>query len=91
MIEDPKFQPFLDWAEKTLGASVLRCERQGERRSGGRPAFFIDFDKDGVEIKTYARMDRGDGQLIGKAFGLDRVVRELHGDPGSLTPKRRVA
>lgn len=79
MTEDERFQPFLDWAEATVGGRVVRCERQGERRSGGRPAFFIDFEGDGEIISTYARMDRGDGQLIGKAFGLDREYRVLVG------------
>jgi len=79
MTQDPEFQPFLDWAEKVVGGRVVRCERQGERRSGGRPAYFIDFERDGTEIKTYARMDRGEGQLIGKAFGLDREYQILVG------------
>jgi len=76
-VEDSDLRPFLDWAETTLDARVVRCERQGERRSGGRPAFFIDFDRAGEKIPTYARMDRGDGQLVGKAFGLDREHRIL--------------
>ncbi len=72
-------EPFLEWAAETLGGRVVRCERQGERRSGGRPAFFVDFDRGGEIVRTYARMDRGDGQLIGKAFGLDREHRVLVG------------
>lgn len=72
-------QPFLAWAAKTVGGEVVRCERQGERRSGGRPAFFIDFDCGGTPVKTYARMDRGDGQLLGKSFGLAREYRVLVG------------
>jgi len=78
-MDDKSIEPFLTWAAEAVGGRVLRCERQGERRSGGRPAFFIDFDREGTEIKTYARMDRGDGQLIGKAFGLDREYRILVG------------
>jgi aminoglycoside phosphotransferase (APT) family kinase protein len=79
MMEDTQLEPFLDWAADNVGGRVVRCERQGERRSGGRPAFFIDFDCGGEELKTYARMDRGEGQLIGKAFGLDREYRVLVG------------
>ena len=79
MTDDSSFRPFLDWAAKTVGGTVARCERQGERRSGGRPAFFIDFNRNGEEIKTYARMARGEGQLVGKAFGLDREYRVLVG------------
>jgi aminoglycoside phosphotransferase (APT) family kinase protein len=89
MIDDPSFQPFLDWAAEAVDGRVVRCERQGERRSGGRPAFFITFEREGEEIQTYARMDRGDGQLIGKAFGLDREYRVLValGEQGIRVPK----
>jgi aminoglycoside phosphotransferase (APT) family kinase protein len=76
---DEKIEPFLEWAAEVVAGRVLRCERQGERRSGGRPAFFIDFDRDGSAVRTYARMERGGGQLIGKAFGLDREYRILVG------------
>ncbi|MBW2267476.1 MAG: phosphotransferase family protein [Deltaproteobacteria bacterium] len=88
-MEDPAFQGFLDWARGAVGGRVVRCERQGERRSGGRPAFFIDFDRDGEEVRTYARMDRGDGQLINRAFGLDREYRVLVGlnERGIRVPK----
>ncbi len=76
---DDSIQPLLDWAEETLSARVVSCERQGERRSGGRPAWFIELERGDERIRTYARMDRGDGQLIGKAFGLDREYRLLVG------------
>jgi aminoglycoside phosphotransferase (APT) family kinase protein len=88
-VEDRELQTFLAWAEGAVGGQLVRCERQGERRSGGRPAFFIDFARDGEEIRTYARMDRGDGQLINKAFGLDREYRVLVGlnEQGLRVPK----
>lgn len=78
-MDDNELQPFLDWTAETLGGNIVRCERQGERRSGGRPAFFIDVDRNGEKIECYARMARGDGQLVGKAFGLDREHRILVG------------
>lgn len=89
MSADAGLQRFLDWAEATLGGRVVRCERQGERRSGGRPAYFIDLECEGREVRTYARMDRGDGQLVGKAFGLDREYRLLVGlgERGIRVPK----
>lgn len=88
-MQDPTPPGFLDWAEATVGGRAIRCERQGERRSGGRPAFFIDFERDGEELRTYARMDRGDGQLINKAFGLDREYKVLVGlnERGIRVPK----
>lgn len=85
---DP-FQPFFDWAEKAMGGRLSRCERQGERRSGGRPAFFMDFECDGQTVSAYARMARGEGQLVGKAFGLEREYRILVGlgEQGIRVPK----
>lgn len=87
-MHESSLKPFVAWAEATLGARVTRCERQGERRSGGRPAFFIDFDRAGERIATYARMDRGDGQLVGKAFGLDRefAILSTLGEQGLRVP-----
>lgn len=89
MNDDPTFEPFLDWAADTISGRVVRCDRQGERRSGGRPAFFIDIQGDDGLVRTYARMDRGEGQLIGKAFGLDREFRILVrlGEHGIRVPK----
>ena len=86
---EPAFAPFLDWAEEAVGGRVVRCERQGERRSGGRPAFFIDFARGDETVSTYARMARGDGQLIGKAFGLEREYRILErlGEHGIRVPR----
>ena len=76
---DPTIQPFLQWAEETLSARVVSCRRQGERRSGGRPAYFIDFERGSERVRTYARMDRGDGQLIGNwdAFTTEWTPRRL--------------
>jgi aminoglycoside phosphotransferase (APT) family kinase protein len=78
MTED--YQPLLAWVEQQLGGRVVRNERQGERRSGGRPAFFIDVETPDGLVRTYARMSRGPTQS--PFFTLEReqaVLEELHG------------
>ena len=79
MIEPP-YQGLIPWTESHIGGRVVACERQGERRSGGRPAFFIDVDcGDRGRIRLYARMDRGSTQS--PVFTLARehaVLEELH-------------
>jgi len=79
MIDAP-YEGLIPWTEQQLGGRVVSCVRQGERRSGGRPAFFIDTDcGDRGIVKVYARMSRGPTQS--PAFGLGRehaVIEELH-------------
>ncbi len=76
-MDDADFAPFQSWAERTLGGRVLRAERQGERRSGGRPAWFLDIQRGGETLACYARMDRGAEQLISREFTLEREHRVL--------------
>lgn len=78
-MKDEQVDRFLAWASEAVAGRVLRCERQGERRSGGRPAFFIDFERDGKKLATYARMARGDGTESGSAFGIEREYNVLEG------------
>ena len=85
---DAEYAELIPWIEQHLGGTVTRCERQGERRSGGRPAFFIDVDgaRRG-DTKLYARMHRGMGQS--SAFGLERehaIIGELF-DAGIAVPE----
>lgn len=79
MIE-PAYKDLIPWIELHIGGRVVACERQGERRSGGRPAFFIDVDCGGQECtRLYARMSRGATQS--PVFTLERehaVLEELH-------------
>ncbi|MBY0401923.1 phosphotransferase family protein, partial [Myxococcota bacterium] len=90
--------------EGSLGAKVVRAERQGERRSGGRPAWFVDIERGDERLACYARMDRGPEQIISRSFTLEREYRVLralaaagarvprvHGfcpDPGGLLMER---
>jgi aminoglycoside phosphotransferase (APT) family kinase protein len=76
-VDDADFARFTSWAERTLGGQVVRAERQGERRSGGRPAWFLDVARGGETLACYARMDRGAEQLISRMFTLEREHRVL--------------
>lgn len=76
-MNDADFARFTSWAERTLGGRVVRAERQGERRSGGRPAWFLEIARGGETLACYARMDRGAEQLISREFTLEREHRVL--------------
>ena len=76
-MQDAELARFLRWVERTLGARVVHTQRQGERRSGGRPAWFLDLERSGETFACYARMQRGDEQLISREFTLEREHRVL--------------
>jgi aminoglycoside phosphotransferase (APT) family kinase protein len=88
-VDDAAFERFASWAERTLGGKVVRAERQGERRSGGRPAWFLDIARGGETLACYARMDRGAEQLISREFTLEREHRVLRalGEAGARVPR----
>jgi aminoglycoside phosphotransferase (APT) family kinase protein len=74
---DTELARFQRWVERTLGGRVVRAERQGERRSGGRPAWFLDVERGGERVACYARMERGAEHLISREFTLAREHRVL--------------
>jgi aminoglycoside phosphotransferase (APT) family kinase protein len=77
---DPGFEALIPWVEQHCSGRVVACQRQGERRSGGRPAFFIDIERAGGTLRTYARMSRGSGAQS-PVFTLARehaVLEKLH-------------
>lgn len=76
-MEDATFAGFREWAERRVGGKAVRAQRQGERRSGGRPAWFMDFDVSGSQLSCYARMERDAEQLVSRAFPLEREFRIL--------------
>jgi len=88
-VDDADFVRFIDWVERTLGARVVRAERQGERRSGGRPAWFLDVARGAATLACYARMDRGAEQPISREFTLEREYRVLRalGEAGARVPR----
>jgi aminoglycoside phosphotransferase (APT) family kinase protein len=89
-VDDADFVRFTRWAEGLLGGTLVRAERQGERRSGGRPAWFLDVALPGGEQRAcYARMDRGAEQLISREFTLEREYRVLRalGEAGARVPR----
>jgi aminoglycoside phosphotransferase (APT) family kinase protein len=88
-MKDADFARFTAWVERTLGGRVVRAERQGERRSRGRPAWFLDVARGGETLACYARMDRGAEQLISREFTLEREHRVLRalGEAGARVPR----
>ncbi len=88
-MDDAEFARFQRWAERTLGGKIVRAERQGERRSGGRPAWFLDVARGDEMLACYARMDRGAEQLISREFTLEREHRVLCalGEAGARVPR----
>lgn len=88
-MDDAEFARFTRWAEALLGGTVVRAERQGQRRSGGRPAWFLDVARGGETLACYARMDRGAAQLISREFTLEREHRVLCalGEAGARVPR----
>lgn len=76
---DAAYAGLIPWVEATIGGRVTACERQGDRRSGGRPAFFIDVENNADTQRFYARMSRGLG-VQSPVFTLARecaVLEEL--------------
>ncbi len=72
------YAPLIPWVEKTLSGRVVSCTRQADRRSGGRPAFFLDVETPQGLQRCYARMHRGPMQS--PEFTLERefiVLEEL--------------
>jgi aminoglycoside phosphotransferase (APT) family kinase protein len=88
-MQDVDFARFTAWAERTLGGRVVRAQRQGERRSGGRPAWFLDVASGAETLACYARMDRGAEQPISREFTLEREHRVLRalGQAGACVPR----
>ena len=90
MIEslDPDHEGLLPWIENRLGGCVTSCVRQGERRSGGRPAYFVDVEgTPGGSVRAYARMSRGMGS--GGPFSLpaEHAVLEILHTAGIAVPE----
>ena len=54
------------WAGRLVGGSVVRAERQGARRHGGRPAWYVDVERDGQRIGCYAGMQRPQNNDAGR-------------------------
>ena len=80
-MDDATFERFRSWAEDAVGGRIVSSRRQGERRSGGRPAWFLDFETPAGSLSCYARMDRGAEQLVSREFTLEReagIVGALH-------------
>jgi aminoglycoside phosphotransferase (APT) family kinase protein len=77
----------LSWVEGLMGGEIRRAERQVARRHGGRPAWFIDIDRDTETVSCYARMQRpemADGGLaLRREFD---VLRALH-EAGVRVPR----
>jgi hypothetical protein len=65
------------WIERELGGKVTASQRQGGRDAGGRPAWFIDFLKDGKVVPFYIRGDRGGDFGYINEYGLQREARIL--------------
>jgi aminoglycoside phosphotransferase (APT) family kinase protein len=88
-MQDVDFARFTAWAERALGGRVVRAERQGARRSGGRPAWFLDVARGAETLACYARMDRGAEQPISREFTLEREHRVLRalGEAGARVPR----
>ncbi len=75
---EPEYAALIPWVESTLSGRVVHCARQGDRRSGGRPAFFLDVETPRGLVRCYARMHRGPMQS--PEFTLERehaVLEEL--------------
>jgi aminoglycoside phosphotransferase (APT) family kinase protein len=88
-MNEADFARFVGWVERTLGGRVVRAERQGERRSGGRPAWFLDVERGAETLPCYARMERGAEQPISREFTLEREYRVLRalGEAGARVPR----
>ncbi len=69
----PRWQRGFDWLERELGGRIVRYERQAR----WRPAFDIDFEKDGEILPLYWRGDRGMDEGINKIYTLEREGKIL--------------
>src|SRR5437879_834962 len=75
------------WVEAMIGGRVVRAERQGARRHGGRPAWYVDVERDGALVKCYARMQRPQNEDGGAALLREYQVLEALDAAGVGVPK----
>lgn len=75
----PETAEDFSWAGAMVGGRVVRAERQGARRHGGRPAWFVDVERDGELVACYARMQRPQNPDGGAALLREaEVLQALH-------------
>jgi aminoglycoside phosphotransferase (APT) family kinase protein len=81
------YAKLIPWVEQTLGGRVVSCDRQGARRSGGRPAFFIDVETPHGLERCYARMHRGPMQSAEFSLAREFAVLEELARAGIAAPR----
>jgi len=69
------------WVGRALGGRVLAAERQSDRPHGGRPAWFVDVERDDGPLRVYARLQRPELRDGGAALEREGAVLDALGNP----------
>jgi aminoglycoside phosphotransferase (APT) family kinase protein len=73
--------------ERSVGGRVTAAHRQGERRSGGRPAWYVDLATEAGDLPLYARMQRPENRDRGAALRREFAVLSCLYDQGVRVPR----
>jgi len=77
----------LAWVGRALGGRVVAAERQSDRPHGGRPAWFVDVERDGGPLRVYARLQRPELRDGGAALEREGAVLDALAAGGLLVPR----
>ena len=77
----------LAWVGRALGGRVLAAERQSDRPHGGRPAWFVDVERDDGPVRVYARLQRPELRDGGAALVREGAVLDALAAGGILVPR----
>jgi len=77
----------LAWVGRALGGRVRAAERQSDRPHGGRPAWFVDVERDDGPVRVYARLQRPELRDGGAALEREGAVLDALAAGGILVPR----
>jgi len=77
----------LAWVGRALGGRVVAAERQSDRPHGGRPAWFVDVERDQGRLRVYARLQRPELRDGGAALEREGGVLDALAAGGILVPR----
>jgi aminoglycoside phosphotransferase (APT) family kinase protein len=75
------------WVGHLVGGKVVAAQRQVARRHGGRPAWFVDVDRQGVLMACYARMQRPENRDGGAALRREYEILRALQEAGLRVPE----
>src|SRR5262245_60037062 len=73
-LQNPDWSALFPWLERELGGRIRSARRQ-HRHAGGRPAWFVDLDVGGRELRTYVRGTRDAAFAYTRIYSTEREAR----------------